>query len=274
MKLGRTPAKYDRVSFQRSHILARHLAALGPAPAVSPDWITPTMNQMPSWGMYGNDTYGDCVIADCAHQELLRTANVGKVWIPENNMVTVLYAMFQGMQIDPNADPTSWDMQAVTDYLAANDNGCNELDVITYLHNTGWRGRKLDGSANLDPTQLDHLKWAVCIFGASRLGVNLPQSAMNQFNAGQPWDYSDDPAPIGGHDIPLVRYTGDMYFVVTWGKLHPATQDFMYATYPDGTPYIEEAHAELAFDWVNAIGSAPNKLKMNQLVADLNAVTG
>lgn len=267
MKTGRLPARYTAASFQRSHILRTHLAALGTPPAKSPDWVSAVTKQLPSgWGMYGNDEYGDCVIADCAHAEMLRTANVGTIWIPTQLDVLALYAYFQGYTGDMRA------IDAIDQYLMTHDNGCNELDVITYLTKIGWLGRKLDGSANLDPTQLDQLKWAVCIFGASRLGLNLPDSAQSQFEAGQPWDYQPGAILDGGHDVPVVKYDGQYFYVVTWGKLQPVTEAFLTAKYPDGTPYLEEAHAELAFDWVNAAGTCPANLDLTKLVADLTAI--
>lgn len=267
MKYGRKPVKHTLASFFRSHIMTRALNALGAPPAESPDWVSAITKQSLSLGMYGNDAYGDCVIADCAHQEMLRTANVGGIWIPTITEVLALYAYFQGYQGDMT------DRSAIEAYLARHDDGCNELDVIEYLTQTGWRGRKLDGSANLDPTQLDQIKWAVCIFGASRLGLNLPDSAQTQFETGKPWDYVPRARLAGGHDVPVVKYDGEYFYVVTWGKLQPVTPAFMTAKYPDGAPYVEEAHAELAFDWVNAAGTCPANLDLTKLVADLSAIT-
>jgi hypothetical protein len=43
------------------------------------------------------------VIADCAHREMLCTANVRTIWIPTDLQVLALYAYFQGMDIDPNS---------------------------------------------------------------------------------------------------------------------------------------------------------------------------
>jgi hypothetical protein len=209
---------------------------------------------------------GDCTIADSAHQEMLRTANVGTIWIPTVDQVLGLYAVIQGYTGNPA------DVNAVAAYLEQNDNGADELTVIQYLTRTGWNGRKLDGHANLDPTQLDQLKWAVCLFGASRLGLNLPDSAMDQFNNGQPWDYVAGAQLDGGHDVPLVKYDASTYYVVTWGQLQPVTPAFMTAKYSDGTPYVEEAHAELALDWMNAAGTTPSNLDLAQLVSDLSAI--
>jgi hypothetical protein len=270
-KYGRKPARYNHASFLRSHILARHLSALGPAPASSPDWVSAVAAQSPSgWGMDGNDLYGDCVIADCAHQEMLRTANVATIWTPTNLQVLAFYAQQQGYTGDPS------DINAIEAYLADNDNGCDELTVIQYLTSNGWLGRKLESHANLDVTQLDQLKWVVCIFGASRLGLNLPDSAMDQFNNGEPWDYVPGAQLDGGHDVPLVQYSAangvTAYGVVTWGAFQEVTEAFLTAKYDDGTPYLEEAHAELAFDWVSAKGTAPSNLNLAQLAADLSAV--
>ena len=269
VKLGRRPARFTRASILRGRVLARHLSALGPAPTASPDYVSAVMQNVPAgWGMDGNDTYGDCVIADCAHQEMLRTANSGMVFVPTNLQVLALYAYFQGYTGDPN------DLNAIQAYLANNDNGCDEATVMQYLESSGWNGRKLDGFANLDPTQLDELRWTVCIFGACRLGVNLPQSAMDQSNAGQPWDYVPGSSCIGGHDVPIVKYDANgTFWVVTWGQLQAVTPAFINAAYTDGTgPYVEEAHAELAFDWVNQAGTAPDGLNIQQLQQDLSTI--
>lgn len=273
LPMGRRRARATIASLHRSHVMSRALSALGAPPAASPDWITAVTKLSPSgWLMFMNATYGCCVIADCAHQEMLRTANVGEFFEPTDAEVLALYAYFQGMNIDPSRPLTPAGLSAVNAYLANNDNGCDELTVIQYLTKTGWIGRKLDGSANLDPTQLDQLKWAVCIFGASRLGLNLPDSAQSQFEAGEPWDYAPGASLDGGHDVPLVQYNGNQYGVVTWGKLQPVTLAFLTAKYPDGTPYLEEAHVELAFDWVNQAGTCPDNLNLAQLVADLSSI--
>lgn len=267
LKYGRKPVRHTPASFMRSHIMTRALNALGTPPATSPDWVSAVMKQSSmGWGMFGNDEYGDCVIADCAHAEMLRTANVGGIWIPTLTQTLALYAYFQGYTGDPSS------VSDIDKYLANHDDGCNELDVITYLTKNGWLGRKLDGSANLDPTQLDQIKWAVSIFGASRLGLNLPDSAQPQFEGGEAWDYVPGARLDGGHDVPVVGYDTSYFYVVTWGKLQPVSPSFMTAKYADGTPYVEEAHAELAFDWVNAAGTCPANLDLTKLVADLTAI--
>lgn len=254
LKLGRKPAVFTRRSLVSSNTLARHLYSLGHSPAVSPNWVAAVMRQSPGgWQMDGNDQHGDCVLADCAHQEMLRTANVGKIWIPTTQQVLDLYSACTGF--NPN-DPST-------------DNGANELSVIEYLTRHGWLGRKLAAHADIDPTNLGVMKWAVCLFGACRLGVNLPQSAMNQFEAGQPWDRAGDREPAGGHDVCIVKYDQQYFYVVTWGRLQPVVPRWLTTRYPDGTPYTEEAHVEMAADWFNVAGVAPSHFNYQQLLADL-----
>jgi hypothetical protein len=254
-KLGRKPARHTIASMLRGEAMARHLTDLGPAPSSCPDWVSAVIKQSPDgWTMAANDQYGDCVFADCAHQEMLRTANVGTIWIPTTDQVLALYSAVTGFN---PTDPST-------------DQGADELTVIEYLTATGWGGRKLDGHGNLNPAQFDQIKWAVCLFGACRLGINLPASAMNQFNAEQPWDYVAGSQLDGGHDVPVVRYFADGSLgIVSWGQFVIVTPAFMAAKYDDGTPYVEEAHAELALDWIRAVGTAPSDLNLTQLQQDL-----
>jgi hypothetical protein len=267
-KYGRRPARYTYASLARAIVMSRHLKSLGPAPAASPDYVSAVMNQAGSagWSMDGNDTLGDCTCASSAHQKMLRTANAGTIVIPSLTDVLYLYAVMNGYT------GSATDLDAIKAYCTANDNGADELTLEQYLENTGWMGNKLTGFANLDVTQLDELKWANIIFGATRLGVNLPTTAMDQFNAGQPWDYVPGAQLDGGHDVPMVKYDANYVYVVTWGKLQPVTYAFMAAQYDDGTPYVEEAHAELDAEWLEQSGTAPSGLDLAQLTADLSAI--
>ncbi|HEV2171560.1 MAG TPA: hypothetical protein VGR40_11460 [Candidatus Binatus sp.] len=201
--------------------------------------------------MLGNDKVGDCTCADTGHQVMLHTANTGAIVVPSDTDVLGLYSAITGY--DPN-DPST-------------DQGANETTVVSYLKSTGFLGQKVDDAANVAPQQFEHVKWAVQIFGAVRLGVNLPQSFMDQFNAGQPFDDVGDTNIVGGHDVPIVKYDADYAYIVTWGKLCPMTWKFMR-----NSSYVEEAHAELWYDWVASQGTAPSGFDLSQLAADLKAI--
>ena len=52
---------------------------------------------------------------------------------------------------------------------------------------------------------------------------------------------------------------------VTWGQLQQMS-------WPWFLKYCDEAYAEIALDWLNANGEAPNSLNIDALTADLNAL--
>jgi hypothetical protein len=242
-KLGRWPARHTLRSMRSALVMARALDPLGAPPAASNDY---TAAVTVPWGILRNDTLSDCVCADTGHTLMLRTANASSIVVPTDNDVLALY-------------------EAVGGYVpgdASTDNGCVEADMCTYLQKTGFLGHRSDATGSIDPGNLDHLRWCVQLFGACRIGVNLPQSAMDQFDAGQPWDVGGDATIVGGHDVPIVKYDGDYFYVVTWGKLQPVTPAFI-------TAYNEEAHAELFADWVRSQGTAPSGLDLEDLATKL-----
>lgn len=249
LRFGRRPPRHTLRTMRSALILARSLDPLGPAPVKSNDYVSAVT--VP-WGIMGNDSLGDCVCADTGHTLMLRTANASSVVVPTDQDVIALYEAVGGY--DPK-DPNT-------------DQGCDETTMCQYLESTGFLGHKCDASAMVDPANLDHIRWCVQLFGHCRLGINFPAFAMNQFNAGQPWDTpaaGADTTIEGGHDVPIVEYDGDFFHVVTWGKLQAMTPAFFKV-------YCEEAHCELFTDWIRANGTAPSGFNLSQLVNDLAAL--
>jgi hypothetical protein len=249
MRLGRKPAQYTLTLLRRALAMAFHLDQLGPAPGISNDYVQAVENTGTPWGMLGNDKFGDCVEADCGHTLMLRTANTGKIVVPTEQDVLDLYTALTGFN---PANPGS-------------DQGTSETACCEYMVSHGFLGHKADAIGTVDPGNLNHVRWCVQLFGSCRLGINLPQSAMDQFDAGQPWEVAGNAAIVGGHDVPIVDYDSDFFYVVTWGRLQAVAPSFV-------TTYAEEAHSELFFDWVRQQGTAPSGLDLNQLAADLAAV--
>jgi hypothetical protein len=259
LMLGRKPARYTAKSMRRMVILGQRLASLGLAPTASADFVSAVEKATGGdWGMCGNDTVGDCTEADSAHQLMLRTANAGTLMIPTTAQVLARYSLDTGF--DPNAKPDANGDNPT-------DQGADELSIIEDLEKTPFLGYQDDAAANIDPSNIEHLKWGVQLFGAIRLGVNLPQSAMDQFNAGKEWDViASDGGIIGGHDVPMVMYDASgLFYIVTWGKRIAMTPAFL-------AKYVDEAHAELSTAWLNATGMAPSGFNQATLVADLQAV--
>jgi hypothetical protein len=254
-KLGRKPARFTRRTFRSGIVMSRALDALGDPPAVSNDYVSAVT--VP-WGTMLNDQLGDCVCADTGHALMLRTANAGGIIVPTDAEIEQLYEVVGGYdpsQAQPNGDnPT--------------DQGCDETSMCEYLQTTGFLGHKADAIGSVDPANLAHIEWCVQLFGTCRLGINLPQSALDQTDAGQPWDDIGDQNIVGGHDVPIVGYKGDTFLVVTWGQVQQVTRAFLA-----NAAYIEEAHSELFFDWAQAQGSTPSGLSFDQLAADLKEIS-
>jgi hypothetical protein len=200
-----------------------------------------------------NNLYGTCVPASTANALILRTANtLPKPVVPTIQEVLDLYHVVGGFVL---GDPST-------------DNGVDETNMCEFLVRTGgFLGHQSDATGMIDPRNQDHIKWCNILFGSCRVGWNLPGYAQDQFKAGKPWDVqTGGDQKISGHDAPIVDFRGGMYFVISWGKLHPVTPAALAA-------WAEESHAELFFDWTQAQGQAPSGFDLTELAQKLPAVT-
>jgi hypothetical protein len=146
-----------------------------------------------------------------------------------------------------------------------NDNGCDMLSVQTYWRKTGI-GKHITGAyAEVDYTNEKEILTALYLFEGVDIGVNLPQSAMDQFNAGQPWTVSGDNTILGGHSICIVGYDGTWYYIVTWGALVKVDPKWM-------STYMDESYVEIANDYITG-GKTLEGFDVATLVADLKAIS-
>lgn len=255
VKFGRLPVRHTLQTRRSLGLMRLRLAALGPAPAVSSDWVKAVDAVTGGdWGMLGNDRAGDCVEACEGHYLMLRTANTGKIVIPTIGDILGLYSAETGYNGSPSTD-----------------NGTDESSDAQFMVSTGLLGHKAMATGMVDHTNIDHVKWCVELFGAIELGINVPEFAMEQFNAGQPWDAdpNGDQTLAGGHSVPIVKYDGTYFYVVTWGKLQPMTPAFYTALIGGGRPIVEEAHATLYPDWIAPSGLSPPGFSLPRLAAEL-----
>jgi hypothetical protein len=246
-KLGRKPAHFNKQAMQSAIAMDAALRALGPPPASSRDYLAAVTSP---WGMLLNDQLGDCVCADTGHALMLRTSNSTKATvIPTDDDILKLYETVGGY-VPGEADT---------------DGGCNESDMCHYLVQNGFLGHKANSTGHVEPLHTDNLKWCVELFGTCRVGINLPQSALDQNAAGQIWDVKGDSTIVGGHDVPLVKYECDTLICLTWAKPQPMTLEF-------AKKYIDEAHSELFYDWIMEQGTAPSGFSLNDLSQRLLAI--
>src|SRR6266567_8671963 len=191
------------------------------------------------WQMLGNDRYGDCVWAGAAHEHMLLNKVVQGVDVPfDDNAVLGDYTAATGF--NPN-DPSS-------------DNGTDVHAALDYRRKTGIADtngtrHKIGAYVSLDPKNWQHLEQAAYIFGAVGIGFEFPDTAMSQFNAGEPWDYvPGTPAPKEGHYVPTVGslHAADQASAISWAKRQVFTVAF-YEQYNDESwVYItpEELHSD------------------------------
>jgi hypothetical protein len=244
-KLGKRPRRHD----PRTIHLADYVpAGAPPIPPGQEDWE----NKLAFWGMMKNDKVGDCTVAAAGHFEMLWTAYSGTEIIPTDEQIIAAYAAITGY------DPVT----------GMNDNGAVELDVLNYWRKTGIASRMIEGYASIDPPNTAQVCQAIYLFGGVYIGFEVPQSAMDQFDAGQAWDVvANDGGIQGGHAVPVMGYNAQGGACITWGKI----QRFTWAFWKK---YVDESYAVLSTDWFNSKGMTPAGFGVDELRRDLGLIAG
>jgi len=175
------------------------------------------------WGMLANDSCSDCVFAGAAHETM--------VWVSEGGQASVSFT---------DADVVD-DYSAVTGYKPSDpltDTGTDMQQAAEYRRKTGvvdsaGKRHTIDAYVALSAGKADDLALATYLSGASGVGLVLPDSALDQFDAQKPWTVVPGAKRVGGHYCPCVgRNSVGNFLVVTWGRLHAMTPAF-YSTYCD-----------------------------------------
>lgn len=279
---GRCPAVHTGRTMRSALVLDRALAPLGAPPTVSTDYVTAVMEAVSTlatppgggggpWGMYLNGPssanipgipaagLGDCVPADSCHETMLHSANGGTIVVPTLQDCLGVY-------------------EAVGNYVLGNeatDQGCDETSMEAYMMSTGIAGQKTAGTAMLDPSNMDRIKWGIQIFGAVRLGMIADQQMEDQFGALEPWTTAaaaNDPT-AGGHDPLAVYYDAQFLYVVTWaGGGWPRGLQPVAWSLVANPAWLQEAHTSIWPDFIRAGGTAPDGFDLAELIAELPAV--
>lgn len=226
-RLGRTPNDPSKPRVR----LTADIAPAGFTPPASVDYYSHVPAQ--SWGMDGNDSVGDCTCAEVDHA------------------IKALQVTAGNTEVTSSAAEVLAAYSAITGYNPANpssDQGAMMQDVRAYWRKNGFtlggKNDKIALFAEVDHTNLDLVRWCIDRFGEVGVGVNFPSSAMDQSNAGQPWDVVQGSPIEGGHAVAAVGYDASHIYLVTWGKVQPATWAWFQA-------YCEETWTQLSTDFVN-----------------------
>ena len=246
LRLGRLPNDPAKPRLR----LTIHPPTAAASPAVR-DWLSGVAH----WPMLANDRYGDCVFAMIGHViQALSTYGQGATVTVTDTDVLAAYSAVTGF--DP-ADP-------------ATDQGTVIQDALGYWRKHGIAGHKILAFAQIDHTDRAQVDAAIDQFGAVLLGINFPAAAMDQFNAGQPWDVAAHDGGIeGGHAIPAGYYStpAGRSRIVTWARVQDMTDAFW-------DRYVEEAWVVVAPEWLSAAGTDPLGVDLHGLGEQLHALTG
>lgn len=255
MKLGKQPAKNDPRTLKLGKYFTSTLVA---PPPTSVDY---TMG-ITQFGMMLNDTLGICTIAAVGHAEQIwSAARGGEYTLPD---AAILQKYEQWCGYNP-ADPST-------------DQGGIEIDVLNdWRQQTIWK-HPLTAYADPAPTNIEHVKQAINLFGGVYIGVSLPVSVQNAST----WDISSGPDAVpgswGGHAVYVPKYRTEngqtIFTCISWGGLIDITEAFWVYNDPSGNgPYIDEVHALIAPEFLSLkTGKTPEGFNMAALQADLHLV--
>jgi hypothetical protein len=249
-KLGKKPYVKDRRDLLYKNY--RETATLPPIPATFGHY---NMIDPSTWGMLGNDTVGDCVVAGGAHETIMWTkeGSIQTAFTPAN--VLSDYSAITGY--NPNNPNSDQGTEPRVSYLYRQKTGL--IDAKGNRHQIG-------AFVALDYTNLQEVLEAMYLFSAVGVGLNFPDSAMRQFEQGQVWDVVQGSHVEGGHYVPVFGFDGTYLYCVTWGQVQKMTVKFFQT-------YCEEAWAILSQEMLNGKGLSPEGFNLAQLQADLTAVT-
>jgi papain like protease len=225
--------------------------------------------------MHLNDTWGCCTCASLANivQQQTYFGQKAEIVVPDSSVLAAYEAVggFNPNAGPPGSNPT--------------DNGATVASAMAYLKKTGMAGHsiaaygrtdttatgsliKIAAYGEVDVTATEKLKTAIWEFGCLSVGLDLPNSAVTQFDNGQPWSVEPDRSLAGGHCVLVVGYDRNGFQLFTWGRLWHMDYEFW-------SSYGEEAWAPVSTYWVSkASGKDPDGVNLVTLGAEFLAITG
>jgi hypothetical protein len=216
LALGKRPAR-DAVSFKFATYFDASALPV-PPPMFGKPWL------VTDWGLFKNDSVGDCVWCDAAHSVMLWRAEQGAPVQFSDDSVLSDYSAVTGYTLgDPSTDQGT-DMQQAASYRLKT----GVIDAARTRH-------KIDAYVALQPSDLDQLALATYLFGAVSIGIQLPSSAFDQFDQAVPWTVVDGSPVEGGHCITVVgRNSRRLFLGLSWGRLIGVAGDFLIRYMDEG----------------------------------------
>jgi len=197
--------------------------------------------------MYDNADWGCCVLSSAYHGEGVWSANdIGTAVVGTDQEVLDAYHSICG----------------------PGDPGCVITRVLDVWKSNGLKfngvTKKIDGYVAVDWTDATQVKVAMLLFGAMKIGINLPQA----WTQNAVWDITSTPI-VGGHDVLPCGWNDQGVQVSSWGRIYTITWRAFQSR-----QWLEEAWTMLAPDWYGKDNLAPCGIDANTLRKDLIAIGG
>ena len=201
------------------------------------------------FGMLGNDTVGDCVIAWMLHQIMIWNS-VAHAGTP------VSFTTDQAIQL----------YSAIAGYVPGNestDQGTDPNAALAYWQQAGLFGHQIAGYVNLDVTNIDQLKFAINTFGGIGFSTNVPRYIMD-VPGGQSWSVypGADISNVGQHQVGILGYGRNGFRENCWDTTNTLNAEFIGA-------FGLGAQAVVSEEWLKQSGTSPSGLDLQGLLADL-----
>lgn len=202
IRFGKAPARRDPRNFP--------LMAMLRAVTLPSSWDIDAKTPGCPLRMYGNDWYGDCVIAARANQTMrFEKAEQGRWLNITDKEVTDEYFRETG----------------------GPDVGLVYLDSLSRWRKAGWvvggKTYKIQSYAEATgPYRDQQVKALVYANAGAQVGIEVPQSAVEQFDAGRAWTVVSGPKArnlLGGHAIYVVGYNPTGPICHTWARRQQMT---------------------------------------------------
>jgi hypothetical protein len=196
-KLGALPPQFPGGLSDLTYYVAGSLPT-PPATLTAPSPPAGIADQYGPWNILSNDTLGDCGVAGLQH-----AMEVDAVLVKETETWPT------------SAQAGEYYMK----YTGGVDGGVVLSQYLQYVRTHGYFGRYLYGYAPVKVSDVPTLQTATWMYGFVYTGVQIPQSAQEQFQNGQPWTVVNGSSIEGGHCVPIVAYDDNYLYCITWGRI-------------------------------------------------------
>jgi hypothetical protein len=218
-RLGKLPVRTDVRNIKLKAFLKPDLLVVLPTHYNVDEQLS--VNMQPQ--MLGNDQWGDCVIVGRANWTLRAEYFEQKKELPiTTNDCLIEYWKEQGGNSDTQPDE-----------------GLVMLDSLREWKK-GWVAAKnpytIYAFAQIEVSDHTSLCYAIMLLNGTYIGFQFPNSAMDQFNHGQPWIVVPGSPINGGHAVYVVGWNATGPICLTWGQ----KQQMTWAFYDK---YVDEAYA-------------------------------